>query len=35
MNPVEWRAYAEWMAQNDLISSAPSPSDVLTNQLLP
>jgi putative hydroxymethylpyrimidine transport system substrate-binding protein len=35
MNPSEWRAYADWMAQHDLISSAPSPSDVLTNQLLP
>jgi putative hydroxymethylpyrimidine transport system substrate-binding protein len=34
MDPNAWRAYAQWMAQHDLISSAPSPSDVLTNQLL-
>jgi putative hydroxymethylpyrimidine transport system substrate-binding protein len=30
-----WRAYTQWMAAHDLISSAPSPSDVLTNELLP
>jgi putative hydroxymethylpyrimidine transport system substrate-binding protein len=35
MNPNEWRAYGQWMADHDLISSAPSPSDVLTNELLP
>jgi putative hydroxymethylpyrimidine transport system substrate-binding protein len=35
MNPSEWRAYADWMAQHDLISSAPRPSDVLTDGLLP
>jgi putative hydroxymethylpyrimidine transport system substrate-binding protein len=35
MNPNEWRAYAQWMALHDLISNAPSPSDVLTNELLP
>jgi putative hydroxymethylpyrimidine transport system substrate-binding protein len=31
----QWRAYAEWMAEHDLISSAPPASDVLTNDLLP
>jgi hypothetical protein len=35
LDPNAWRAYAEWMAAHDLISSAPSPSDVLTNELLP
>ena len=35
MGPDEWRAYAEWMAEHDLISSAPRTSDVLTNELLP
>jgi putative hydroxymethylpyrimidine transport system substrate-binding protein len=35
MNPAEWQAYAEWMAQHDLISSAPRTSEVLTNELLP
>jgi len=35
MDPSEWRAYAEWMAEHGLISSAPPTSDVLTNELLP
>jgi putative hydroxymethylpyrimidine transport system substrate-binding protein len=35
MDPSAWGAYAEWMAEHDLISSAPSPTDVLTNELLP
>jgi hypothetical protein len=35
MDPGQWRAYAEWMAEHDLISSAPKTSDVLTNELLP
>ena len=30
-----WRAYAEWMAQHELISEAPPTGDVLTNELLP
>ena len=30
-----WRAYAQWMAQHDLISGAPDPSEVATNELLP
>jgi putative hydroxymethylpyrimidine transport system substrate-binding protein len=34
MDPDAWRAYAEWMAQHDLISSAPDPSEVLTDELL-
>jgi putative hydroxymethylpyrimidine transport system substrate-binding protein len=35
MDPNAWEAYAQWMAGHDLISSAPSPSDVMTNELLP
>jgi putative hydroxymethylpyrimidine transport system substrate-binding protein len=35
MDPGEWRAYAQWMADHDLISSAPRTSDMLTNALLP
>jgi putative hydroxymethylpyrimidine transport system substrate-binding protein len=35
MDPGEWRAYAQWMADHDLISSAPRTSEMLTNQLLP
>jgi putative hydroxymethylpyrimidine transport system substrate-binding protein len=35
MDPAQWRVYAGWMAEHDLISSAPSTSDVLTNELLP
>jgi putative hydroxymethylpyrimidine transport system substrate-binding protein len=35
LDPRQWRAYAAWMAQHDLIDSAPDPSAVLTNDLLP
>ncbi|HSD23677.1 MAG TPA: ABC transporter substrate-binding protein [Solirubrobacterales bacterium] len=35
LDPAAWRAYAQWMADHDLISSAAAPSDVLTNELLP
>jgi putative hydroxymethylpyrimidine transport system substrate-binding protein len=35
MDPGQWREYTEWMAEHDLISSAPRTSDVLTNELLP
>jgi hypothetical protein len=35
MDPSAWGAYAGWMAEHDLISSAPDPSEVLTNELLP
>ncbi len=35
LDPAEWRAFAAWMAEHDLISSAPSTGDVLTNELLP
>jgi putative hydroxymethylpyrimidine transport system substrate-binding protein len=35
LDPGAWRAYAEWMAGHDLISDAPAPSEVLTNELLP
>jgi putative hydroxymethylpyrimidine transport system substrate-binding protein len=34
-DPAAWRAYALWMADHDLISNAPAPRDVLTNELLP
>jgi putative hydroxymethylpyrimidine transport system substrate-binding protein len=35
LDPDQWHAYAGWMAEHDLISSAPPTSDVLTNELLP
>lgn len=35
MDPAQWRVYAAWMAEHDLISSPRSTSDVLTNGLLP
>jgi putative hydroxymethylpyrimidine transport system substrate-binding protein len=35
MDPAEWRAYASWMADHDLISAVPSTGDVLTDELLP
>jgi putative hydroxymethylpyrimidine transport system substrate-binding protein len=35
LDPGRWRAYAGWMAEHDLISAAPPPSDVLTDELLP
>jgi putative hydroxymethylpyrimidine transport system substrate-binding protein len=35
LDPEQWREYAEWMAQHDLITSAPRTSDVITNELLP
>ena len=35
MDPDQWREYAEWMVEHDLISSAPRTSDMLTNALLP
>jgi putative hydroxymethylpyrimidine transport system substrate-binding protein len=35
LDPNAWRAYADWMSAHDLISSAPSPSEVLTDELLP
>jgi putative hydroxymethylpyrimidine transport system substrate-binding protein len=35
MNSGEWHEYAEWMAEHDLISSAPRTTDLLTDQLLP
>jgi putative hydroxymethylpyrimidine transport system substrate-binding protein len=35
MDRDRWRAYAEWMAEHELISSVPKTSDVLTNELLP
>jgi putative hydroxymethylpyrimidine transport system substrate-binding protein len=35
MDSQQWRAYADWMADHDLISSAPPTGDVVTNELLP
>jgi len=35
MNAEEWQLFAAWMADNGLISDAPEPDDVLTNELLP
>jgi putative hydroxymethylpyrimidine transport system substrate-binding protein len=35
LDPGAWRAYAQWMADHDLISSAPPTNEVLTNGLLP
>jgi len=35
LDPAQWQAYAAWMAEHDLISSAPSTDQVLTNDLLP
>ncbi len=35
MDAGQWQAYAQWMADHDLISSVPRTSDVLTNELLP
>jgi putative hydroxymethylpyrimidine transport system substrate-binding protein len=35
MDENAWQAYAEWMAEHELISEAPPVSDLLTNELLP
>jgi putative hydroxymethylpyrimidine transport system substrate-binding protein len=35
MDPSQWRTYAGWMSGQGLISGAPSPGDVITNELLP
>jgi len=35
LDAEQWHEYAEWMAQHDLITSAPRTSDVITNELLP
>jgi putative hydroxymethylpyrimidine transport system substrate-binding protein len=35
LDPSAWQAYAAWMARHGLISRSPSPSDLLTNELLP
>jgi putative hydroxymethylpyrimidine transport system substrate-binding protein len=35
LDPSAWQAYAAWMARHGLISRPPSPSDLLTNELLP
>ena len=36
MDEAEWSAFAEWMADQELLAEgAPEPGDVLTNELLP
>ena len=35
MDPREWEAFAEFMAENGLIGEPPEPDKVLTNDLLP
>jgi putative hydroxymethylpyrimidine transport system substrate-binding protein len=35
LDPGQWRAYAAWMAEHDLIGAAPEPGEVVTNELLP
>ncbi|MGB7588569.1 MAG: ABC transporter substrate-binding protein, partial [Solirubrobacterales bacterium] len=35
MNPVNWTRFIGWMRDNGLISSLPSPAEVLSNAYLP
>lgn len=35
MDPGEWKAFSDYLAENDLISSRQRPAEMLTNQLLP
>jgi putative hydroxymethylpyrimidine transport system substrate-binding protein len=35
MDPAQWREFIGWMRDNELISSLPSPSQVLSNDYLP
>jgi putative hydroxymethylpyrimidine transport system substrate-binding protein len=35
MEPSEWGAYGQWMAQNKLLRAAPAPGAALTNEFLP
>jgi putative hydroxymethylpyrimidine transport system substrate-binding protein len=35
MNSSEWAAFIAWMNENELISSQPAPSQVLSNAYLP
>lgn len=35
MNPGQWREFAGWMRDNELISSLPTPEEVLSNAYLP
>jgi len=35
MNPNQWREFAGWMRDNELISSLPAPEEVLSNAYLP
>jgi NitT/TauT family transport system substrate-binding protein len=35
MDPTRWREFIGWMRDNDLISSLPTPDEVLSNDYLP
>lgn len=35
MDPEQWREFGSYLADNDQLDSAPSPEEVLTNDLLP
>jgi putative hydroxymethylpyrimidine transport system substrate-binding protein len=35
MDPARWKDFIAWMAENELIGSAPDPSEVLTNAYQP
>jgi putative hydroxymethylpyrimidine transport system substrate-binding protein len=35
MDPTEWADFSGWMRDNDLISSLPSPTELLSNDYLP
>ena len=35
MDPAQWRTFIGWMRDNELISSLPPTSSVLTNAYLP
>ncbi len=35
MDPAAWQAFVEWMRENGLISSRPTPAEVLSNDYLP
>jgi hypothetical protein len=35
MDPARWKTFIGWMRDNKLITSLPSPSEVLSNDYLP
>jgi putative hydroxymethylpyrimidine transport system substrate-binding protein len=35
LDPVQWRTYAAWMFENELLDERPVASEALTNELLP